>query len=101
MESGGWNLIPVMVIHAMAIIAENVKIGNNAVVGTGEYTPNRIKPDVYTYGLAVVGEGSVIPAGVRIGRNTAVTGKTAPEDYPEGVLRSGEILNKEEPFPQA
>ena len=84
-----------------AIIAENVKIGNNAVVGTGEYTPNRIKPDVYTYGLAVVGEGSVIPAGVRIGRNTAVTGKTAPEDYPEGVLRSGEILNKEEPFPQA
>jgi glucose-1-phosphate adenylyltransferase len=36
----------------------------------------------------------VIPPGVRIGKNTAVTGVTNAEDYPGGVLESGEILDK-------
>ena len=77
-----------------AIIAENVKIGTGTKVGTGEYAPNRVKPQVYAYGLAVVGEDSVIPAHVRIGRNTAITGITVPEDYPGGELASGETLDK-------
>ncbi len=77
-----------------AIVAENVQIGSGTVVGTGDNVPNRVKPQVYSFGLAVIGEDAVIPANVRIGRNTAVTGKTLPEDYPGGELASGETLDK-------
>ncbi len=77
-----------------AIIAENAVIGERAQVGVGVELPNRVKPSVYSFGLAVIGENAVIPADVRIGRNTAVTGVTVREDYPGGALGSGEILDK-------
>ncbi len=77
-----------------AIIAEQAVIGENAELGVGEEIPNRIKPAVYSFGLAVIGENAVVPANVKIGKNTAVTGVTVPEDYPDGVLQSGEILDK-------
>lgn len=77
-----------------AIVAENSTIGDRAVVGFGDAVPNKVKPNIYSYGLAVVGEDTAIPADVKIGRNTAVTGNTAPEDYPGGQLASGEILDK-------
>lgn len=77
-----------------AIVAENVVIGPRTVLGVGEEIPNKLKPKVYSFGLAVVGENTEIPADVKIGKNTAVTGKTVPEDYPNGVLESGETLDK-------
>ena len=77
-----------------AIVAENAVIGNRVVMGIGEDIPNRVKPGVYSFGLAVVGEDAVIPDDVRIGKNTAITGNTVPEDYPGGVLASGETLDK-------
>ena len=45
--------------------------------------------------LTVIGEKAVVPPDVKIGKNTAVTGITLPEDYPDGVLESGETLIKE------
>ncbi len=77
-----------------AIVAENAQIGERTVLGDGEEAANRVKPDIYAFGLAVIGENTVIPADVRIGKNTAVTGQTLPEDYPDGCLVSGEILDK-------
>ena len=77
-----------------AIVAENCVIGEKTVVGWGDEVPNRVRPDIYSFSLAVVGEETVIPGGVRIGRNTAVTGVTVPEDYPDGILASGETLDK-------
>lgn len=77
-----------------AIVAENSVIGDRTVLGVGEDVPNKVKPSVYAFGLAVVGENTQIPADVKIGRNTAITGKTLPEDYPDGVLASGETLDK-------
>ena len=77
-----------------AIIAENSVIGENAVLGEGEEVPNKMKPNVYSFGLVTIGEGTVVPPGATIGKNTAVSGKTVPEDYPDGVLASGETLIK-------
>ncbi len=57
-----------------AIIAEDVTIGNNTVVGCGEEAKNVFKPAVYAFGLATIGEQSVIPDNVKIGRNTAISG---------------------------
>ena len=77
-----------------AIIAENTKLGNNVTVGIGAEVPNKVKPAVYSGGIATIGENSVIPDNVQIGKNTAVSGVTVYEDYTAGVLESGESLIK-------
>lgn len=77
-----------------SIIAENVKVGANVQIGVGEEQPNVLKPHVYSFGLATVGENSVIPPNVRIGKNTAIAGETTLEDYPDGELVSGGVIRE-------
>ena len=77
-----------------AIIAENSVVGDGAVLGVGEDIPNKKKPSVYCFGLVTIGDSTVIPPNVKIGKNTAIEGETVPEDYPGGVLDSGETLIK-------
>lgn len=77
------------------IIAENTKIGDRAQIGIGEYAPSTYNPKVYAFDLVTVGEDSVIPSDVRIGRNTAVSGETTAADYPDGQLASGNVIIKE------
>ena len=77
-----------------AIIAENVKIGKDAKLGIGEEAVKEFKPQDYSFGLVTIGENSVIPDGVTIGKNTAISGVTTPEDYPDGNLKSGGSIIK-------
>ncbi|CCY59337.1 glucose-1-phosphate adenylyltransferase [Clostridium sp. CAG:632] len=77
-----------------AIIAENTVIGDGAVLGVGEYAPSEYNPKVYAFDLVTIGEKSVIPPNVKIGKNTAIFGETVPEDYPNGELKSGGSLIK-------
>jgi glucose-1-phosphate adenylyltransferase len=77
-----------------AIIAENVEVGDNAKLVIGEEAVNTLKPQVYSFGLVTIGENSVIPEGVTIGKNTAIAGKTTLEDYPDGTLVSGGSIIK-------
>lgn len=77
-----------------SIVAERSEVGHNAVLGIGEDIPNKAKPHVYSFGLTTVGENSYIPPNVKIGKNTAVSGVTTLEDYPDGILESGETLIK-------
>lgn len=77
-----------------AILAEDVKVGQHAVLGIGSDAPNKWKPDIYSYGLVTIAEHSVIPPEVQIGKNTAISGVTVKEDYENGVLGSGETLIK-------
>ena len=77
-----------------AIIAENVKIGDNVTLGIGSETPNCLRPDIYNSGLVTIGENSVIPSNVQVGKNTAISGVTEKEDYRNGVLESGGALIK-------
>lgn len=82
------------VVIDKGIIAENTTIGNYAQVGVGEYAPSSYNPKVYAFDLVTIGEDSVIPPNVRIGRNTAIVGETCPEDYPDGLLASGDSIIK-------
>ena len=82
------------VVIDKAIIAEDTVIGDGAVLGIGEEKPNKLKESVYAFGLVTIGEKSVIPPNVKIGKNTAIAGVTTPEDYPDGLLDSGEYIVK-------
>ena len=77
-----------------AIIAENVTVGEGAKLGVGEYAPSKYDPKVYQFDLVTIGEHSAIPAGVEIGKNTAISGVTVPEDYQDGKLESGGYIVK-------
>lgn len=77
-----------------AIIAEEVEVGDKVLLGVGADILNREKPDVYGFGLVAIGEKSIIPSEVQIGKNTAISGVTTLEDYPDGILESGETLIK-------
>lgn len=77
-----------------AIIAENCQIGSGVHLGVGEEAPNKLNASIYAFGLATIGEDSVIPDHVSVGKNTAISGVTDKEDYPNGILESGEVIIK-------
>lgn len=76
------------------IIAENCKIGDRCLIGYGDAVENKLNASVYSFGLAVIGENSVIPDDIKIGKNTAITGTTTEEDYSDKVLADGEVIIK-------
>lgn len=77
-----------------AIVAEDVVIGSNVELGVGEVAPNKYDPKVYQSDLVAIGERSVIPDNVKVGKNTAISGETVFEDYPDGLLASGDYIMK-------
>ncbi|MBQ9278469.1 MAG: glucose-1-phosphate adenylyltransferase, partial [Lachnospiraceae bacterium] len=77
-----------------AIIAEGVEIGANSELGVGEEVPNEFAPHIYSFGLVTIGENSVIPANVKIGKNVAIFGETTIDEYPDGLLKSGSSIIK-------
>ena len=79
-----------------AIVADGARIGKNARLGEGAFEPSRLDAKVYNSDLVVIGAGSVIPEGVTIGKNTAISGITEAEDYPDGALPSGGYILKKE-----
>jgi len=77
-----------------AIIAEDVTVGARTELGVGDYAPSTYDPKVYQSDLVTVGERSVIPDDVKVGKNTAISGITSAEDYPDGLLASGDYIMK-------
>lgn len=77
-----------------SIIGEYTKIGDNSHIGVGEYAESQYDPKVYAFDLVTVGEHSVIPSNVNIGKNVAISGETEPSDYPDGSLQSGGYIIK-------
>ena len=77
-----------------AIVAENVVIEDNVRLGVGEGAENDSAPHIYNHGIVTVGEKSVIPTGVTVGKNTVISGVTTAEDYENSTLASGKTLIK-------
>ncbi len=77
-----------------AIVAEEAKIGSGVKLGVGEEAENDTAPHIYNHGLVTIGEKSVIPDGVSIGKNSVVFGVTDAADYENACLASGKTLIK-------
>ncbi len=77
-----------------AIVAENVAINDNVKLGMGNEAPNETDPHIYNSGMVTIGEKSVIPKGIQVGKNSVIFGVTTPDDYDNGYLASGKTLIK-------
>lgn len=77
-----------------AIIAENVVVGNYVKLGIGEEVENETDPHIYSEGIVTIGEKSVIPDGIEVGKNSCIFGVTTLEDFTDKSLASGKTLIK-------
>ncbi|MDE5781722.1 MAG: glucose-1-phosphate adenylyltransferase, partial [Lachnospiraceae bacterium] len=77
-----------------SIIAENVEIGADCELGIGDEAPSKLDSKIYNSGLVTIGEGTVIPPNIKIGKNTTVSGITKSDEYQNGMLHSGEYIIK-------
>ncbi len=77
-----------------AIIAENAVIGNGCFLGYGEEKENELDSRIYNAGLVTIGEKTVIPDSIRIGKNTVVMGETTESDYKDSELPGGKFIVK-------
>ena len=74
------------------IISEKSEIGENTEIGIGEAVPHVTKPHIYSSGITAIGDNTIIPDNVKIGKNCEVGGHTLEEHYVNGILESGHSL---------
>ena len=74
------------------IVDNSCEVGEGANIGEGENIPNIHHPHIYDSGITVLGESTVVPPDVRIGKNCVVSGFTVPGDYINGQLESGHSI---------
>lgn len=74
------------------IVSEKAEIGENTQIGVGENIPHESKPHIYVTGITTIGDNTVVPENVKIGKNCEVGGYTLEEHYVAGVLESGHSL---------
>jgi len=79
-----------------SVISENVIIGANTVIGEGENIINEEFPNIYDSGISVVGEQTIVPGNVWIGKNCALTGELTMELFVDNRLESGKNIFVEE-----
>ena len=77
-----------------AIVAEEVRIGNHVRLGVGQEVENDTAPHIYNHGITTVGERSVIPNDITVGKNSVIFGITTSVDYEQGCLPGGKSLIK-------
>ena len=77
-----------------SILDKQVVIEAGSHVGTGnDFQVNREEPLILNTGLTVVGKGSRIPEGVKIGRNCAIACNVTEKDFRSSIVLSGETIN--------
>ncbi|HHX63047.1 MAG TPA: glucose-1-phosphate adenylyltransferase [Epulopiscium sp.] len=79
-----------------SIVAEQSVVGVGCQIGYGANTPHETKAHIYSTGISVIGDETVIPDGIIIGKNCEVSGITQVSSYENGQLNSGQSLIMEE-----
>lgn len=76
------------------VIDKEVRIGAGAVVGTGdESVANLQMPDRIFAGISVIGKGTYIPDGLKVGRNVLInSGRDAAHFPADGVVADGQTI---------
>ena len=77
-----------------SIVAENAVIRDKVKLGVGEEAENETHPHIYNQGLVCIGEKTILPEGLTVGRNACIFGETTEADYENLSLPSGKTLIK-------
>ncbi len=76
-----------------AILDKRVRVGAGTRLGGGrDNRANLLWPQRLGSGLTVVGKGSVIPPGIRVGRNVCIGAHVEPEAFTSPEVPSGESI---------
>ena len=78
-----------------AIISENTIIKDYTQIGVGEDIENEEFPNIYNHGIIVIGEGVVIPKGMKMGKNCSISNFLNVEKMGVDFLESGKNLKGE------
>ena len=81
-------------ILKQCIICENCVIGKSSILGEGGPGVNEYKPDMYNSGITVVGERTIVPDGMHIGRNVMIDIDVSPVDFCSDSVPSGGSIFK-------
>src|SRR6266508_950241 len=87
-----------------AILDKEVVVGMGAIVGEGAdlSTSNRQESACLSTGITVVSKRSVVPRGMRIGRNVKIGGDVRRSDFAARVVKSGSTVErKDAPRPRS
>jgi len=76
-----------------AILDKDVSVGNGARIGCGAVVPNRAHPQTLSSGVTVIGKGSSIPAGLRVGRSCIVHPDMREADFSPAEIPSGAVVS--------
>jgi glucose-1-phosphate adenylyltransferase len=76
-----------------AILDKDVRVGKGAHVGYGDVVPNRLHPQTLSTGVTVIGKGSRIPEGLRMGRSCIVHPDMREANFPQADVRSGSVVS--------
>ncbi len=76
------------------IVGEKALIGESVNIGIGDSIPNELKPEIYNFGITVVGENATIPDNAKIGRNVMIDINAGLEDFRELNIPSGRSVFK-------
>jgi glucose-1-phosphate adenylyltransferase len=79
-----------------SIVDKDVRIGRNSVIGYGTVsTPNSQFPVVLHSGITIIGKGTSIPEGIRIGRNCLIGSALTKDSIPNRDIVCGETIVSE------
>ncbi len=75
------------------VLDKQVEVGRGAVLGEGPVgAPNRRLPEALASGVTLVGKGTRVPPGARVGRNCVIHQELQAGDWDRMVVESGESL---------
>jgi glucose-1-phosphate adenylyltransferase len=75
-----------------AILDKNIVVGARSHIGFGDdCTPNEAQPDLCT-GITVVGKNTIIPGGIKIGRNCFIDCDLQESDFDTDLVTSGSTV---------
>jgi len=76
-----------------SILDKEVSVGRGVMIGGGEDTPNRERPDIVNAGITVIGKRVQIPAGMMIGKNVVIGPGVSEELLNRPALESGATVH--------
>ncbi len=76
-----------------SILDKEVRVSRGCQIGFGDdFSPNKESPNILSTGITVVGKRTVLPSGVRIGRNCILGAGLTERDFENHFIASGSTV---------